>query len=104
MRRRRRSLHAAELALHVLARSAMDGNGVAGHASGHPVFLCRRCLTPNSQRPTPKAIPTPNFQQKLGSPTANLLGSWRLGMPWELGVGRWELTTAGSRTAPRGRG
>src|SRR5262245_47709742 len=46
----------------------------------------------NSQYPTPNSQSTPNLQ--LPTPKFQLpaVGTWELGITWELEVGNWELT------------
>ncbi len=50
--------------------------------------------TPNSQPPTPKALPTANSQNPRPPPSRQ---GWKLGVGSALGVGRWSLGVPGGR-------
>src|SRR4029078_6910537 len=76
-------------------------NGVGGSPGGGArlCFPARvreggRTLTPNSQLPTPKALPTPMPDlacKAAGSLARSAVGDWEFVGSWELGVGNWEL-------------
>src|SRR6188768_336415 len=61
-----------------------------------------RCI-PDSQLPTPNFQLPRHFQRptpKTADDEPAKVGSWWLGIPWELGVGSWELTSSGPYVGP----
>ena len=55
----------------------------------------RPARTLNSQSPTPKEPPTANARRSQGAGwdwRHCSVGSWALGVPWELEIGRWQLS------------
>ena len=69
-----------------LRHDHLDVSGQADSAGSEGAFL----IDVNSQLPTANFQGTPNSQ--LPSIGSWWLGSWKLGVPWSLGVGSWELT------------